>query len=75
MVWRSISDPYCNMSLGDSPSDLDSEAFDRTSTIITDDFHTFKVLLNTEQSYSQASRRCLCLWHQSRIPGFRGKMC
>lgn len=34
------------MSLGDSPSDLDSEAFERTSTIISVGFHTFKVSLN-----------------------------
>jgi len=50
-----VSDAYCDFFLGDDPSNLDPEAFDRASTITAVDFYTFKVLLNIKHKSSSSS--------------------
>ncbi|KAK4825411.1 hypothetical protein QYF61_027177, partial [Mycteria americana] len=51
----SVTVAYCKIPLGDDPSDLDPEAFNRASTITIVDFYTFKVLLNIERDSSSSS--------------------
>jgi len=55
LVWRLVANAYCKISLGDYPSDLDPEAFNRASTIAVAEFYTFKVLLSIQSDSSFSS--------------------
>jgi len=51
LVWRSVTDAYCKIPLGDDPADLGPEALNRASTLTLVDFYILKVLLNILLTY------------------------
>lgn len=55
MVWRSVADAWSKIPLGNVPSDLDPEAFDRASIVTVVDFCTFMIHFNPEHSSSSST--------------------
>lgn len=49
-----VLNAYSEIPLGDNPSNLDPEAFDRASRTAVVNFYTFKVLFNMESSSSSS---------------------